>query len=430
MSYDILAGVKRDTKNVSDRPEADPAVGEAPRPSRLGHEPEPEPHLEREIEARLARRLRRTDAAWRAALFGLPPFAAALLRRTEASTAHRAGRGRRAAEAPEGEGCARGDVRRRLGDALRACERAKDGAARARLERRLARCVEALAPSDDVIREIADGLRHQGGQSPAVVRRIEEAERLRMDVLEARNRFVERNLGMVRPMARQFAGRGLALGDLVQEGNLGLLRAAEKFDPERGVRFYTYAIWWVRQALHRAFQRQSRVVSVSLHGHELLVKSRRHEREAEARGEPPHTLEERARRLGATPGWLAELERSDLSSESLDAPLFEDGARELHDVLRAPSPDVDARIDLTRLGRVVAEALGELPERERTIVLRRFGLDGREEETLEAVGRGLGLSAERVRQLEEKALARVRRRVHAHGFFQRPREAEEWTDPA
>ena len=398
-----------------DGPEAALPARESLPPGHLGHEPAPEPHLERAIEARLARRLRRADAAWRAALFGLPPFGAALLRRSEP------GAGRE----PAG-----GDAHRRLEDALRALERAPDGASRARLERRLARCVEALAPPQDVIREIADELRHQHGQSPAVLRRIEEAERLRLDVLEARNRFVERNLDMVRPMARQFAGRGLALGDLVQEGSLGLLRAAEKFDPERGVRFYTYAIWWIRQALHRAFQKQSRVVPISVHGHELLVKSRRHQRSAEARGEAPRTVEERARRLGVAPGWLAELERSDLASESLDAARFEDGARDLHDVIGAPALDAEARLDLARLGEVVAEALCGLPERERTIVLRRFGIAGREEETLEAVGRGLGLSAERVRQLEERALARIRKRVQAHGFLQRPNEGAAWTDPS
>lgn len=230
-----------------------------------------------------------------------------------------------------------------------------------------------------------------------------------------KNELVEHNLGLVLAQVSQFQHLGLPVADLVQEGNAGLLRAAERFDPSRGVGFATYALWWIRHGCVRAVQNHARIVRLPTHQHDALrlLQRGRHTLEQGLGREP--TVEEIASELSVAVRKVDELRCLHGSMTSLEAELQAGGAEPgltLADVLCDPeTPLAIEPIDQENLRRAVVRALAALPERERRILLLRYGLAGGPDRSLREIGIELDLSAERVRQLEAIAIGRLRRRL-------------------
>jgi RNA polymerase sigma factor (sigma-70 family) len=226
----------------------------------------------------------------------------------------------------------------------------------------------------------------------------------------ARRTMIESNLRLVVSIARRFSATGLPLGDLVQEGNLGLLRAVERFDWRRGVKFSTYATWWIKQAITRgAADRGANPIRLPVHVDEQVGRLRRTQtRLHELLGREP-TEAELAADLGMPTDKVARLKDTAQAITSLDTPVGDDGAA-LQDLLedeQAARPDEQA---LEAVGRQALEqVLAALPERARRVLVLRFGLDSGTPRTLEEVAAVLGVSRERARQLEVRALATLRR---------------------
>ena len=231
----------------------------------------------------------------------------------------------------------------------------------------------------------------------------------------AKQGLIEANLRLVVQVARRYLNRGLPLPDLIEEGNLGLLRAAERFDGERGVRFSTYATWWIRHAVTRALANQARTVRLPVHVQMLLARYvREQKRLTQELGRAP-SPSEMAKALGTGEEQIAELEELRQPTLSLDAPSG-DETRRLSDIIPGVSADpADALTRLFRQRADLAAVLDDLAPNERTVLRRRFGLEGDEPETLETIGRRLGLSRERVRQIEGGGLRKLRALLAARG---------------
>ncbi len=240
-------------------------------------------------------------------------------------------------------------------------------------------------------------------QEVSLAKRIERGE------MEAKNQLIQANLRLVVSIARRYANRGLTLLDLIQEGNLGLIRAVEKFDYRRGFKFSTYATWWIRQAVSRALADQARTIRIPVHMVETINKLIRVQRQLlQDLGREP-TPEEIAADMGLTPEKVREIQKISQEPVSLENPVGDEGDSQLGDFIEdeqsvAPS---DAVGELMQ-GEDLARVLELLTSRERRVLEMRYGLTDGRPHTLEEVGVKFGVTRERIRQIEAKTLAKLR----------------------
>jgi RNA polymerase sigma factor (sigma-70 family) len=251
--------------------------------------------------------------------------------------------------------------------------------------------------------------REIGVSIPAFRQRMREIEAHARALREARNRFAEHNLKLVIKIAREFSGMGLPLIDLVQEGNLGLLHAVEKFDYRRGARFSTYGSWWIRQACIRAIQNQSRTIRLPSHVYDQAIRMERARAEFSARlGRAPETAELSAA-LQVSEDRVEDLSLACRKLVSLEDPVLGSDDRSVADAIADPADeDLGDSIDRNRIAGELGDLLHDLPKREQQLLRWRFGFGRERPHTLREIGDRLGLSRERVRQIESGALARLR----------------------
>ncbi len=269
---------------------------------------------------------------------------------------------------------------------------------------------------DETTRDATDSLtlfmneagRHKlltAAEEVALAKRVERGDEA------AKERMINSNLRLVISIARRYQGHGVPLGDLIQEGVIGLNRAVEKFDWRRGFKFSTYATWWIRQACQRAVSNQSTLIRIPTHVHERRVKLNRARQKLEAAGTDEPTAEQLADATGLDVKHVEEALEAVEATTSLNLSIGSDGDGELGDLFadeEALDPMEEAAAAVKRAA--VRTAVRDLPERQRRLIELRYGLDG-EPQSLEAIGRELGLTRERVRQLELESLEKLERNL-------------------
>jgi RNA polymerase primary sigma factor len=271
------------------------------------------------------------------------------------------------------------------------------------------------APSGDslnaYIREISKFKPLSADEEKVLGRRIQQGDQ------EALQRLVEANLRFVVSYAKRYRGLGLAFLDLIHEGSLGLIEAAKRFDPERNVKFISYAVWWVRQAIFHALSEQTRAFRLppKLSGQISKVILARQQLAVQLERAP--TAAELAAKTEMTEAQLTDLLQVAGEDLSLSTSVGEDGSLELGDTLQQESvPSVELEMIRTSMDEQIHAMVSELDEKEREVIRMRFGLDGEDPRTLQEIGDTLGVSRERIRQIESRAKEKLRRSQRAQGM--------------
>ena len=278
---------------------------------------------------------------------------------------------------------------------------------------------EAAAPEIELLEDVTQLYLNEIGAKPLLTpeEELEATRRVRQGDFAARQKMIEHNLRLVVNIAKHYLNRGIPLLDLIEEGNLGLIHALEKFDPERGFRFSTYATWWIRQSIERAIMNQSRTIRLPVHVVKeinLVLRAIRHLETAEER----ETSAERIATLLERP--VAEVRRILSLNEhiaSLDAPLEIDPNHTVADVIADESSmDPETMLQSNELGSLIDDWLGQLTDRQREAITRRYGLNGLDMATLDVIATDLGLTRERVRQIQMEGLVRLRKIIKRGGI--------------